>query len=604
MNCYSYCSSRIRGRTVAKYIYKLQVRETMKGIMLILALLILIPAVFAQQKNQVYLVNSKDWRDVYSLLQYGYMVEASPIFMTSESHVETVFNDYQPENVNLTIFSSRSRPWVKNVIPFAKSKGFDPQEEFLDNMNLEFAQQIDTNNFLIIDDAYGYNAVAVAGYAQVAKFFVLFANDENINEIVEFLQSRGDVKLLIYGHVDREVRDALESFNPEVINNNGDRYANNVEILKRYKKISDARQVVLSNGEFIEGQIMSGGEPVVFIGKGAVPTVINNYVSSSNIDVGILIGNDLVSTATTLRRQLGISVFVKYARSARSASGPIAQVEGLDRFLLPVYEPKLKIEKFRYNSLSNQLEVIFVNEAQLAVYFSGTYSVLAGDQEQTVGDTQPLFIDGGKTKVVIYELDPIINKDSISAHAYVIFGESPNSLEWAIDADYAVEVVDVFDKSELIIESVEFHLNSQEFVVSLKNTGEVETYVDTEAIDVLVLDERVNFGAKEVINIKSGKTGKSVIPTTLTLEDLDKNKKIRIRAYYGENEGILPKVIEGEFEYKIVKFDLLSMMPIIIIVLLLLLILAAMTKKKCPSCSKKVNRFSKFCKKCGYKLKG
>ena len=571
--------------------------------MVAVVLMALLPVGYAQQdQKQVYLVNSRDWKDVYSVLEFGRTQKINSVFMTSERHIDTVLNDFNPQEVTITVFSSEDQPWVKTVAPFVDAKGYESVERVIDDMNLELAGESNATKYLIIDDVYGYNAISVAGYANVAGYYVLFANSDNIDAITAFLQAQNVEGILIYGHVDREVRDALEGYEPQIINVNGDRYANNVEILKRFKQISDARQVVLSNGEFIEGQIMAGIDPVVFIGKGSVPKVIRDYVSSSNIDVGVLIGNELVGTATTLRRQLGISVFVKYARSARTNTGPIAQVEGLDRFLLPVYEPNLKIEKFRYNAVANQLEVMFKNVAPLSVYFSGTYTIRAGGQEQTIGDSEPLFIDGEKTKSVVYELDPILEKEQIKADAFVVYGESPNSLEWTIDDEFDVEVVDVFDESEVVIESVDFVVGRQTFVVHLKNVGPVETYVDTEAIGVLVLDEKRDFGAEEVIRIPEGDRGRSVIPTTLVEEDLQKNKKVKIRAYFGENEGVLVKVVEGEFEYKIIRFSLVAMLPTIIIGILILLILAALTKKKCPSCRKKISRWIKFCKKCGHKL--
>jgi len=63
-----------------------------------------------------------------------------------------------------------------------------------------------------------------------------------------------------------EVLDALSRFVPEIINENGDRFLNNIAIVKKYREISPSKQVILTNGEFIEQEIMSGAEPVIFIG--------------------------------------------------------------------------------------------------------------------------------------------------------------------------------------------------------------------------------------------------------------------------------------------------------------------------------------------------
>jgi hypothetical protein len=52
---------------------------------------------------------------------------------------------------------------------------------------------------------------------------------------------------------------------------------------------------------------MSGEYPTLFIGTNNVPDEIRNYIKSSNIEVGVLIGNELVGSATTVRRETGIS---------------------------------------------------------------------------------------------------------------------------------------------------------------------------------------------------------------------------------------------------------------------------------------------------------
>ena len=53
---------------------------------------------------------------------------------------------------------------------------------------------------------------------------------------------------------------------------------------------------------------------------------MKKYIQGSDIDIGILIGNELIGSATFIRRELGISVFVKFAQSARQPSTTIAPV--------------------------------------------------------------------------------------------------------------------------------------------------------------------------------------------------------------------------------------------------------------------------------------
>ncbi len=527
------------------------------------------------------IVNSRDWKDVYSGIQYSYLSNMQPKFLVSERHSTLLLNEIVKENNHIEIFSSKKNPFVVGYGPLLQSQGFDAEETVFASLSIELAKKLtEISNFIIIDDSYGYNAIAVAPYAIVSKSYVLFADKNNIGDILSFLDSRNVDKILIYGYVDREVRERLSKFSPEIINEDGDRFANNVEIVKKYKEINDARQVILSNGEFIETEIMSGDEPVLFVGVQNVPEKIREYIKSSNIEVGVLIGNELVGTATIVRRETGISTFVKFARSARNPSGAVAQVEGLDIFSLPKYELSLSIESIRYNTVTRQLEVTLKNNVEQASFFRGTYTITSGSQVQTVGDTEPVFIDGNDLKTVVYEIEPILGEDEITARAYIVYGESKNSLERAIDATVTVSRITVMDETSISIEKLVYNKGKGSFYVHIKNTGKVDVYVDTEVVDLLIIDERETFGSENIIKISPGQTKESIIKASLTDEDLENNQKVRVRAYYGQRENALVKILEGEFELVIQEFDILTYLPIVIILILLLLLILAMRKKK------------------------
>ena len=160
----------------------------MKLIMVAVVLMALLPVGYAQQdQKQVYLVNSRDWKDVYSVLEFGRTQKINSVFMTSERHIDTVLNDFNPQEVTITVFSSEDQPWVKTVAPFVDAKGYESVERVIDDMNLELAGESNATKYLIIDDVYGYNAISVAGYANVAGYYVLFANSDNIDAITDFL---------------------------------------------------------------------------------------------------------------------------------------------------------------------------------------------------------------------------------------------------------------------------------------------------------------------------------------------------------------------------------------------------------------------------------
>ncbi len=543
-------------------------------------LLILIVSSFASLADEV-LINSKDWKDVYSGMQYGFLSGKTPKFITGEKHATVILNEIRKQGNFIEVYSSRDKPFIIGYESLLLSEGYDAAETTSRSLSIELAKKLtNVTRFIIIDDSYGYNAVAASPYAMVTDAYVLFADRSNIGEIVNFLESRTVSYLMIYGHVDREVRERLAKFNPEVINNDGDRFENNIDIVEKYKEVESTRQVILTNGEFLEGEILSGNFPVLFIGQNNVPEKIREYIVNSDIEVGVLIGNDLVGTASVVRRQTGISTFVKFARSARQPQGAISQVEGLDIFRVPRYELSLSIDSVRYNAAARQLEVSIKNDVDLSTYLRGTYTLTSGDQEQTVGDVDPVFLEGQDTKTVVYDIDPIAGEEDITARVFIIYGESKGSLERILEGTYPVDRIDVLDDTSVTIQKVVYNKGNDKFHIYLTNAGDIPAYADTEIIDLLIIDERQTFGSDEVIKIMPGRTRASTIKVELADEDLENNEIVRARAYYGQREDALVKIVEGDFELVIKAFDIMTYLPVALILVLLILILLARKKKK------------------------
>ena len=251
-------------------------KNLIKIFILLFLILLGLNNAIAAEPNRI-LSNSGDWRDVYSVLQYGSLTEKTANFLVSDRHATLILNQI-PKNDHIWAISSKDVPYIVGYESLLKSKGYTAEEFAYDNINLELAKLLeDVTSFIVIDDSYGYNAVSVAPYAAIMRSYVLFADRNNAREVEGFLDDRKVDKILIYGQIDREVKNILEKYNPEIINNNGDRFLNNIEITKKYQEIKHAKQAILTNGEFIEQEVMSGTEPVIFIGTNNVPDVLRQF---------------------------------------------------------------------------------------------------------------------------------------------------------------------------------------------------------------------------------------------------------------------------------------------------------------------------------------
>ncbi|MBN1503279.1 hypothetical protein JW930_07105 [Candidatus Woesearchaeota archaeon] len=580
-------------------------------------LFILILAFTSVKAQPGYIIsNSAKWQDVYSSMLYSNLINVRGYFLVSARHSSLLISQLGPDS-EILLVSSRRDPYAFGYKSVLESKGHPTEEIASDDVNLELASRLDEiNKYIIVDDAYGYNSLSVASYAVINRMYVLFANRRNINKVYSFLANRDIDELLIYGQVDREVKDRLAEFDPEIIST-GNRFDDNLQIVEKYQEVykklhgEPRKQAIFTNGEFIESEIMSGVEPVVFIGRANVPDQVREYIPASDIDIGILIGNELIGTATYVRRQLGISVFVKFAQSARQPTGPISAVEDLDRFYLPRYILDLDIYRVRYNRLANRLEVTYENKVDLAAYLKGTITLMYGDETQTVGDIDPVFIDKGEFKTIVYDIDPM--SGNITAEVFTIYGEAKNSLEYSLRKTLAVEIVEIADNSMIEISRVMYDKRKGQFLVEVVNTGEVDVFVDLELVDILINDELVTYGTEGVVFIQKGDKLLIPIDVIMTDEDIENNPRVRITAYFGERERSLINVLSGEYEYTLTGFGYLTGQiikdlgkqavvfgPLIVIIILLILILGM--KKKCPHCGEINNLRSSKCKKCGGKI--
>ena len=102
-----------------------------------------------------------------------------------------------------------------------------------------------------------------------------------------FLKSISPEQLLFYGELDDKIYPALKRF-PHTIINEGSRFANNIEIVKDYVNRTNAEQVILTNGRFIESELIHGGygkEPVLFIGEKETPEEVISFLKDSDFKV-------------------------------------------------------------------------------------------------------------------------------------------------------------------------------------------------------------------------------------------------------------------------------------------------------------------------------
>lgn len=568
------------------------------------AIPLIMPSAFAFDRV---IANSGNWQDVYSSMLFASLEGKQSNFLVSQKHGAILLYSI-PTTESLLVVSSRQQPYVFSYKSFLESRGYKEVEELSTRTaNLDLAARFtNISKYIIIDPAYGYNAISAAPYAIASRHYVLFADSRNIDDVVAFLEERTPDSVILFGQLDREVKDAMAQFSPETINE-GDRFSNNLVLVDRYLTFRPTKQVILTNGEFIEAGLMNGKDPVIFIGKTNVPDIVRDYIKKSDTEVGILIGNELISTATFIRRQLGISVFVKFAQGARTPKGAVAQVEDLDRFKMPSYDFLLEIVSISYNKATRSLEVTYRNPTDLALYLKGTITVDDDGEKKVTGDTEPVFIDKRGTKTIVYTIDTDGNPlnllgNNLAADLFTIYGEGPKAMENALQAHLAITSIDILDDTQVEIVGVYYDKSAQKFFVTVENVGEVDAYVQPEMVDLLINDQTVTVASDAVVLVKKGRRAKIPISIAMVDADFAANPTIKVRAFYGERELALIKMTEKSFALQFGGGSTMFVVYGAIILVIVLLFLFLGTKKRCTHCGHKNARGRKVCEKCGKKL--
>ena len=545
---------------------------------------LVIPFAHAAGFNYV-IANSEKWTDVYSGIMYANLQGIPNNFLISTSDGNILLAEL-PKNDYIRVLSSTDQPYVLNYPATIKAAGFAGADEISgSNLNLQLANDLpNITNFIVVSDSFGYNAIAVAPYALLTHSWVFLANPNNIYQIDSILSKRTVNSLLVYGYVDPSIDTVLAKYHPQIINT-GDRFDDNIAIVNKYMQIKPTEQVILTNGEFLEQEVMSGTEPVLFTGQQNVPSQISSWLKNSSVKVGVLIGNNLVNAATNIRATTGISVFVKFARSARDQTGGgVAPVQGLTLFPVPTPTMDLILHSVDYNSANSQLYVTYQSQSNIPIYMQGTVTVSSSGNQIRTGDLNPVFVTPGEYKTMAYPIS-LTPSGNMTAQIYALYGETPNGLEDVLSNTTSINMIQVIDPCKLdnsSIQSVDYNKQEQAIFVKIKNPASVACWATAQINNIQIGFATSTIGTNGAVAIPPGKVGNLEIKQALSSSDIQNNPYVDLSVFSGEKEDSLVNTLEGQFPLHVEALTTLtySIIAVVIVLLGMVILLIILRKNK------------------------
>ncbi len=529
----------------------------MKKTRMLLVLLTLgiffLPTVLAEQQV---VVNSKNWQDVYSGIIYSRLMNLPLNYLIEESQgllliEQGVINPGLPE---VLLIESESESFVKGYQQRLETAGYTVEKlssKRGKDTNIKLAERVlaaknDLESFILIDGGLGYGAISVGPYAALTNSLVLFADKQNIEEVVDFVTEFGN-EVLLYGHLDREVKNAFADKNPQIINT-GNPTTDNIEMVKLFFEKNPTKQIYLTDGEYLEPGLISGSYPLLLVGSSNVPQQTLEYLQEADVTTAVVIGYALFPQAQFIKEKTGIRIFLKYAQ------GRDAKLYALDMFPVPKYDTTLAIKAVRYNALSKQLEVVFENTGEVYAYVQTLDHDLQVDNASlaTLGDEEVFFLDAGEIKTRVYDVDlTAYLEENIIAKSRVTYGETAASLTRMFTAENPLEIIKEEDNSAIAFEELFWNKRSKRFEIRIKNIGPVSVHVNPEIIDLIIAGEKVTLGGEQQsIGVGGSKIFK-MKAAEFEEEDIEDNPKVKVRAHYGQREDALLKSITSELPFTV-----------------------------------------------------
>jgi len=538
-----------------------------KSLVVSILLTLIIPLALAEGEQVV--VNSQDWRDIYSGMLFASLQKDEGNYIVNEDH-GTLLKELLDQEKQTLVIESDAQPYIRGYHTNLQAKGLTVETMVAsDTLNLDLARQLKVDGYIILDDRYSYNAVSVVTYAVMKNYYVLFARLENIDEVVDLIDNE---RIILYGYVDREVADALLEFEPLIVDQ-GDKFSNNLEILKMYDRDLGDRQLILTNGAFLEPQFFTGVNPILFIGQDQAPEQTIEYIKDRDVKYATLIGYDLFDNAVNLKNKADLKIMVKFAKGINS------EQYALDIFPLPAPQYNVEIISAEYNVVSKKLEITYENMVDFPTFVLASHNILIDNQTITVvGDENAIFLGGNDIVTIAYDLE-LETYDGLSVRSTILFGEDTKSLEYQKIMVRNIEIITYEDETELEIMEVFYDKTTKRFHVMIKNTGTGNLYAKPYLVGISINNKQETL-TTDVNQIPEGDTQEFLIKAKLTAEDILDNEKIIVAVRYGVRQKSLVNEKETVFDFQIRSYATYYLVGTAIILVIIIILLLTKRRKK------------------------
>lgn len=511
----------------------------LKILIWICAILALSSLCFADQA----IINADDWKDIYSGVWYARYNDVEPHilgFNVDSAKLVSVLDKEQP-----TLYIKSEVPAIGNF--YSLLHEFEVENITADN--LELAYKSNVRKFIIVDEGFGYNAVMIAPYAVRNSYYVLFSNKQNNDKIIKVLETKQATDVIAFGYINQELANRLKAFAAEFINK-GTKTENNLEIAERMLNCATTKQIILTDGSFIEKSLIDRDYPIIILEEDELQQEIISFVRNKGIKTGVVIGKNVIRTAKELKSKAEMdTVILKLGEGIANTENSFAAIEPLKLYLIDKeYETLISIDKIVYNTALKEIEIYYTNNGKKAAFLQSSLKLSTpGKQVVVVADEETQVIDPAETRGISYPADLtewVSESRKINAELTIYYGPEPKELNKIRSRSFSdLEKIALVDNSRIELKKITFDGFSNQIVVKVRNNGKEDAWVDADVIanmldgygDIYTL----NYRTLEPLLVKA-RDSKTIRLDAFNVERKDLSD-LDIKLSFGERKDLLVK---------------------------------------------------------------
>ncbi len=499
-----------------------------------------------------YLINSEDWKDVYSGSYYSYSQGDTPYFVRGNNL--GVFN-VMPYGEPVNIIESSDTPMVTNIEQQVRAGDYEVGNvTMVESANLELRPD-DSENVIVVPEDYPSASLIAAPYARATDSWVLIANENNLDDISDAMEN--SERSVMIGDFNRELTDTLSGTADRAITSPS-RFNLSVKVAEAYMEEESTDRFLVASGDFISKDIVEGEYPVLLSGTNFLTEEVRRFMFENpdhNVTRAIMIGNQMTDVGQEIRdyniskggetTNEKVSVFVQYGQARGNSD-----IYAISLFPLPTGELSLQINSTTYNPETGELLITYTNNGPNRMYQLTSFEVIShGEVIATGGDKSAVFVGGETSRTISYDTNLTVSQAQ-EAHIEfsTTYGTSPSQLDTYLTQDEQfspplrqnISVEEIQDESNVSLQSLSYLENAERFRAIVKNHGEGTAFGQVRLIDVTVSGEDTSFETDRR-EIPPGDTEKFYVNAQLDSVDIEQNEEITATLSFGENRGALVK---------------------------------------------------------------